>query len=100
MSSYQYGTTLCRNRHEAITMMTEDYLLAQGMNDWDMPEVQAALAAPDATAADMVADGWNEIGTVGMHDAYGDPLPMQHASVDEIASAIRELAEEHALATA
>lgn len=100
MSSYVYGTTLCRTRHEAVALMVEDYLLAQGMNDWAMPEVQAALAAPDTTAADMVAHGWNEIGTVGMHDAYGDPLPMQHASVDELADVIRELAEEHALATA
>ena len=100
MSSYVYGTTLCRTRHEAVALMVEDHLLAQGMNDWAMPEVQAALAAPDAPAADMVADGWNEIGTAGMCDAYGDPLPTQRASVDELADAIRELAEEHALATA
>lgn len=99
MSSYQYGTALCRNRHEAVAMMTEDYLLAQGMNDWATPEVQAALAAPDATAAQMTADGWSAIALVGEYDDDGQQVT-ETIGTDEIASAIRELAEEHALATA
>lgn len=99
MNSYQYGTTLCRSRHEAVAMMTEDYLLAQGANDWTMPEVQAALAAPDAMAEQMTADGWNAVSLVGEYDDDGQQMT-ETIGADEIASAIRELAEEHALATA
>lgn len=74
MNSYEYGSALFNSRRAAITAMCEDWLTAQGLNDWDSAEVQEALADPAKAAAEMTAADWNTLAIVGRRDDDGDPV--------------------------
>lgn len=91
-NSYQYGSALYPNHAAAVTAMCEDYLTAQGSNEWDSETVVEALANPARTAAEMSADGWNSLYIVGRYDDDGEQAS-EDVSMDDLEAALTGIAE-------
>lgn len=94
-NGYEYGSALFSSRRAAIIAMCEDWLTAQGINDWDSAEVQEALAAPATTAVEMTADGWNTLAITGRRDDDGDQV-YETIPTSDLQEALEEIAEARA----
>lgn len=90
MSSYQYGSTIFQTYCSAVIAMTEDYLLAGGLNNWDTETVREALADPASTADAMIAIGWNSLLLVGQRDEDGEQAS-EPVSRDDLLDAVADI---------
>lgn len=97
MRSYEYGGSLFGYRRYAILAMVEDWLTAQGLNDWDSAEVQSALSDPAKAAAEMTSAGWNTLAVVGSYDDDDGGQSYETISTADIQGAMEEVAQVHLL---